>query len=78
MTSGEIAVTDALSIQGPGSGLLTVDGNKAGRMFNVQGALPYDVTIAGMKLTDANGRRNNVVAYRNTRLDRGQESIVSL
>ena len=52
LTSGELAITDDVSIVGPGT--VTVNGNAAGRVFNVNpGAATDVVSISG--LTIANG-----------------------
>jgi hypothetical protein len=51
LTSGELNITDSLTINGPGASALTVSGNQASRVFDITGA-PI-VTIAG--LTVANG-----------------------
>jgi hypothetical protein len=55
LTSGELAITKSLDIEGPGADQLTVSGNHAGRVFDISGGLT--VTIAGMTITDglANG-----------------------
>ncbi|HUD84238.1 MAG TPA: hypothetical protein VMQ67_12075, partial [Candidatus Saccharimonadales bacterium] len=51
LTSGEITVKTNLTILGPGSGLLTVSGNNASRVFDFKGGVS---TISG--LTIAHGR----------------------
>jgi hypothetical protein len=43
--TGELPVTDAVAITGPGADRLTINGNGAGRVFDVTGA---DVTLAGL------------------------------
>ncbi len=50
LTSGEIAITDALTITGPGPGLLTVSGNDQSRIFNVVKGV-NDATLSGLTLT---------------------------
>src|SRR4051812_46536986 len=35
LTSGELAITDLVDLQGPGSGVVTVSGNNVSRVFNV-------------------------------------------
>lgn len=56
LTSGEIAITKALSISGPGTASLTVSGNNASRIFKVSattaGAVDAAVAIAGMTLSN--------------------------
>src|SRR5262249_11711610 len=53
LTSGELAVTKSLDIEGLGANLLTVDGTNASRVFDISGA-GVAVTIAG--LTVARGK----------------------
>jgi hypothetical protein len=50
LTSGELDITDGLTINGPGAGALTVSGNHASRVFDVSAGVT--VTIAGMTMTD--------------------------
>lgn len=66
LTSGELAITDDLTIQGPGAGRLAVDGNAGSRVFSVSGA-GTDVTISGLTIrngvaTGSNGGGVNVAA----------------
>src|SRR5438105_2798513 len=51
LTSGELAITDSLAINGPGVLQITVSGNHASRVFDISGG--PTVTVAG--LTIANG-----------------------
>ena len=51
LSQGQIPITDAVSIQGPGSGSLAVDGNDASRIFDVSSSPDQDVSISGLKLT---------------------------
>src|SRR5262249_3518806 len=55
LTSGELAITRSLDIEGPGAKQLTVSGNNASRVFDVSGGVT--VTVSGMTMTDgvANG-----------------------
>jgi hypothetical protein len=55
LTGGELQVTDAVSVQGPGAGLLTVSGNNSGRVFEVNdgnSGTSLAVTISGLTVTD--------------------------
>jgi hypothetical protein len=54
LTSGELLVNKSLTIQGPGANLLTISGNNASRVFNVNVANPGVVTFSG--LTISNGK----------------------
>jgi hypothetical protein len=50
LTSGELALTQSLDIEGPGAGLLTVSGNNASRVFDISSGVT--ATIAGLTITD--------------------------
>src|SRR5207302_1486338 len=52
LTSGELVINKSLDIEGPSAGRLTVSGNNASRVFDIQGGVT--VTLAG--LTIANGQ----------------------
>jgi hypothetical protein len=52
LTSGELAVTDDLTIQGPGANLLTVSGNNASRVFQIDGGVTAE--IDGLTITKGN------------------------
>ena len=67
LTSGSIPVTDAVTIQGPGSAQLIIDGNANSRIFSINEASPpacpaqtgpsdFLVSISGLTLR--NGQRN--------------------
>src|SRR5205807_5654933 len=54
LTSGELAFSKSVDIEGPGAGLLAVSGNNATRIFNLsQNQKAVAVTIAGLTLTQA-------------------------
>src|SRR5262249_34730617 len=49
LTTGQLTInTNAVTIKGPGSGVLTVSGNNAGRVFEVDGV---SATIGGLTIT---------------------------
>jgi hypothetical protein len=50
LTSGELAITKSLDIEGLGADQLAVSGNHASRVFNISGGVT--VTIAGLTITD--------------------------
>ena len=54
LTTGQIGITDSVTIDGPGAGVLAVSGNDASRVFYVYNPAPapIDVTISGLTLTD--------------------------
>ena len=49
LTSGEISITDSLTITGPGAANLTVSGNDASRIFHATGAA--DVSVSSLTLS---------------------------
>src|SRR5206468_3262732 len=53
LVNGEIAINKNLLIQGPGAAVLTVSGNNASRIFNVNGTGILNVTITGLTLTSS-------------------------
>ena len=51
LTSGELAISKSLDIEGPGAGLLAISGNNASRVFDIsQNQKPVTVTIAGLTI----------------------------
>jgi hypothetical protein len=54
LTTGELAITDTLTIQGPGSAILTVNGNAAGRIFNIDrpGSSGNPMVLSGMTISN--------------------------
>ena len=53
LTSGELAITDALSINGPGPDIVTINANEHSRVFNIDGGMlaRVDVEIIGVTIT---------------------------
>jgi hypothetical protein len=52
LTSGQIAITDSVTIQGPGAPNITVSGNTNSRVFYLyNGASLLDVTMSGITIT---------------------------
>jgi len=58
LTSGEIVVSDALTISGPGASRLTVSGNGASRVFRLDSTTPKNVTINSMTITGGSASGN--------------------
>jgi hypothetical protein len=54
LTSGELLISDSVTMTGPGAGKLTISGNNASRVIHVDGPGTLEVTISA--LTVANGR----------------------
>jgi len=50
LTSGQLAITQSLDIEGPGADKLAVSGNHASRIFAVSGGVT--VIIAGLTISD--------------------------
>src|SRR5262249_43393382 len=50
LTSGQLAVSKSLDIEGPGADELAVSGNHQSRVFSISGGVT--VTIAGLTITD--------------------------
>ena len=58
LTSGQIAITDPLVVNGPGIGAITVSGNDLFRIFLVEKPAvdaPIDVTLSGLTLSHGRG-----------------------
>ena len=51
LTQGELAITDSLTIDGPGANLLTIDAQQASRIFDIT-ATVGDFSITGLSLTN--------------------------
>src|SRR4051794_10075140 len=52
LTTGELKVQDAVTITGPGAGVITVSGNHGGRIFYLNDPDPSaSITISGLTLT---------------------------
>ena len=70
LTTGEIGITDTLTIKGPGIDRLTISGNDASRIFNINdgnGAVLHPASISGLTLLDGSaGAGNNGGAIRST------------
>jgi len=63
LTQGEIDIDDTLTIQGPGAGVITVSGNNASRIFNIDNEVFFmavAVEISGLTLTGGNGNEGDV------------------
>ncbi len=61
LQNGEIAITQAMYIQGPGADKLTVSGNNASRILNIStaSATPIAVTLSGLTLSHGNAANKN-------------------
>ncbi|HQU43447.1 MAG TPA: choice-of-anchor Q domain-containing protein, partial [Pirellulales bacterium] len=63
LAQGELPITSSLTIAGPGSGELTINGGGNSRIFDVNdgtGADDLNVAIDGLTLTDGNGTGSTV------------------
>ncbi len=61
LTTGEIEITEALTVTGPGQAGLTIDAQQNSRIFNIT-ASSGDFTIAGLTLTGGKTTGNNASA----------------
>src|SRR5262245_48855328 len=61
LTSGQLSITDDLTLDGPGAGRLAVSGNDASRVFQISGGV--NVTMDGLTVT--RGRADNGGAIHN-------------
>ena len=52
LTSGELPITTALTIQGPGAKLLTLSANHSSRIFNINAGAGSGVNVSGVTLRD--------------------------
>ena len=52
LTSGELSIDKNLTIQGPGANLLTISGNNASRIFNIQAGMTAG--ISGLTISNGN------------------------
>ena len=50
LTSGAIAISQSLTIAGPGAHRLSISGNDADRVFDIEGSSATNVSISGMKI----------------------------
>lgn len=58
LTSGELAITEGVTIEGPGAGSLTVSGGGTSRVMSFAGGTTENLTISGLTVADglaANG-----------------------
>ena len=55
LAQGELTVTGSMTITGLGANQLTIDGNNASRLFNINGRTSQVVTISGLTLQHGNG-----------------------
>src|SRR5215212_7937035 len=52
LTSGQLAITDSVDVQGPGEAVLTVSGNDASRVFYLyDNAVTLDISISGLTVS---------------------------
>src|SRR5262249_10909840 len=73
LTSGELAISKDLDIEGPGADQLAVSGDHASRIFNISGGAT--VTIAGLTITD--GLAAGALAQGGAILSTGSQVIVA-
>jgi hypothetical protein len=64
LTTGVLEIAKNLNIQGPGGSLLTINGNANSAIFQVDAT--YDVTIAGLTLTNGSAAKGGAVSNSGT------------
>src|SRR5882757_2467694 len=77
LTTGQLLVVKSISINGPGSDRLTVDGNHASRVFQVQVDGGGAATIAGLTITNGNANRGGGIYNESSTLTVSNCSISS-
>ena len=63
LTGGQIAITDALYVEGPGAGRLTVDAGAVSRIFNISDGTAGAIDVRLDGLTLANGAVSTAADY---------------
>jgi hypothetical protein len=64
LLTGEMAITDDLTIAGPGSNVITINADNAGRIFNIDDSDPgptIDVSISGLSLIKGGGAQGGAI-----------------
>ncbi|MEQ1700878.1 MAG: Ig-like domain-containing protein [Ilumatobacteraceae bacterium] len=63
LTSGQIDITDSVTVQGPGATELTIGGNGASRIFYLYNSAdtPIDVTISSLTFTDGDEKLGGAI-----------------
>ncbi len=67
LTSGELAITQSLTITGPGASVLTLSGNNTSRVFNISG--PVNVAIFGLTITQGRAPEGGGILFTGNNLD---------
>ena len=79
LTSGQLRLYDSVDIQGPGVLVITIDGNDASRVFNVNDGYPGAITITQVEIilgtlsrpdtidTDIDGKMDIIPCHRRDR-----------
>ncbi|BFM39751.1 choice-of-anchor Q domain-containing protein [Synechocystis sp. LKSZ1] len=62
LTTGQLSITDSVTIQGPGANLLTISGNNASRIFSFGNTGPQTYNILGLTLTGGTVDRGGAIA----------------
>src|SRR5262245_3525425 len=58
LSSGQLSITDSLTINGPGADRLAVSGNDSSRVFAIEPGTTASVSLAGMTITRGRADRN--------------------
>ncbi len=77
LSSGELPITEAVTINGPGSSMLTITGNNSNRIFNTDAApAKAGITIRGVTLTAGRGADGGAIYIGNESVTI-EDSIIS-
>ncbi|MBX9256357.1 DUF4347 domain-containing protein [Desmonostoc muscorum CCALA 125] len=76
LTSGQLTITDDLTILGTGASLLTVSGNNASRVFEISG-IGTDAIVDGLKIAKGNNTSGGGVLVNSNTILTLSNSIVS-
>ncbi|MBD2409566.1 hypothetical protein FACHB389_09210 [Nostoc calcicola FACHB-389] len=72
LTSGQLTITDDVTILGTGASNLTISGNNSSRVFEISG-IGRDVSIDGLKI--ANGNDSGILVNNNTFLSLSNSNV---
>lgn len=63
LTSGQLEITNDLTVQGPGANLLTVSGNNTSRVFNMDPGGTHDFAFSGLTIANGSADQGGGMSY---------------
>ena len=75
LTSGELAITDDLTITGPGASSLAISGNSTSRVFSISGGVTAN--ISGLTMTAGNGLASSQAGFGGAILNLGTLTLTN-